>query len=276
MARGLSKSQLERYRLQGCCSPVTIMPGAEALAIRGHIEALESECGASLEPYLRENPHYVICCIDQVIRHPVLLDAVESVIGPDILVWASAFFIKEARTSTFVSWHQDARYWGLEPHDGVTAWIALTHSHRENGGMRFVPGSHFLDVREHDDTFAPDNILSRGQRVRGVEESGAMDVVLEPGQISLHHMRVVHSSGPNSGRDRRIGLAVNYMPPHVRQTMGSDFATLVRGVDRFGHFEPGRSPATDMEAEAIAFYHRVTARQMEILHHGAARRFGTR
>ena len=271
MARYLSDTQLQRYRLEGCCFPVTVMPKSEALAIRRRIEALESEHGTSLEPYLRENPHFVLCCIDRLIRHDTVLDAVECVIGPDILAWASAFFIKEAKSRSFVSWHQDARYWGLEPHHGVTAWIALTHSRPENGGMRFVPGSHLFDVIEHDDTFAPDNILSRGQQVRGVDDSAAIDVILEPGQISLHHMRVVHGSRPNPGEDRRLGLAVNYMPPHVRQTMGTDCATLVRGVDRFHHFEPGRSPAADMEPGALDFYERITARQMEILHRGAAR-----
>ena len=271
MAGHLSGAQLERYRLEGCCFPVTVMPRSRALAIRRRIEAIESEYGASLEPYLRENPHYVLCCIDRLVRHEAILDAVESLIGPDILVWASAFFIKEANSTSFVSWHQDARYWGLEPHDGVTAWIALSDSHPENGCMRFVPGSHVFEVLEHDDTFAPENILSRGQQVRGVDDSGAIDVILEPGQISLHHMRVVHGSRPNPGEDRRMGLAVNYMPPHVRQTTGPDCAMLVRGSDRFHHFESGRSPAADMEPDAIDFYHRVTERQLEILHRGATR-----
>ena len=270
MARPLSDPQLRHYRLEGCCFPVTVMPASEAVAICRQIERLESEFRTSLNPYLRENPHYVLCCIDRLIRHPAVLDAVESVIGPDILVWASAFFIKEARSERFVSWHQDARYWGLEPHDGVTAWIALTRSHAGNGGMRFVPGSHLSEVLEHDDTFAPDNILSRGQQVAEVDDSHAVDVILEPGQISLHHMRVVHGSGPNPSEERRLGLAVNYMPAHVRQTTGADCATLVRGIDRYGHFEPGRSPADDMESDALDFYHRVTDRQMEILHRGAA------
>ncbi len=270
MATHLSDAQLEQYRRTGCCFPVTVMPASEALAIRRRIEAVESEHGASLAPYLRENPHYVLRCIDRVVRHHAILDAVERIIGPDILVWASAFFIKDARSTSFVSWHQDARYWGLEPHDGVTAWMALSPSRPENGGMRFVPGSHLLDVLEHVDTFAPDNILSRGQQVRGVDDTAAVDVVLEPGQISLHHMRVVHGSGPNPGGDRRMGLAVNYMPAHVRQTMGPDCATLVRGVDRFHHFEPGRPPAADMAPDALDFYARITGRQMEILHRGAA------
>ena len=276
MASPLSDTHLQHYRLEGCCFPVTVMPESEALAIRRRIEALESERGASLKPYLRENPHYVLCCIDRLIRHDAILDAVESIIGPDILVWACAFFIKEAKSTSFVSWHQDARYWGLSPHDGVTAWIALTHSRPENGGMRYVPGSHLFDVLEHDDTFAPDNILSRGQQVRGVVDLNAIDVILEPGQISLHHMRVVHGSRPNPSEERRMGLAVNYMPPHVRQMTGPDCATLVRGVDRFGHFEPGRSPAADMEPDALDFYHRITERQMEILYRGATRSSVTR
>ena len=276
MAGHLSDAHMQHYRHEGCCFPITVMPRSQALAIRRQIEAAESEHGASLKPYLRENPHYVLCCIDRLIRHDAILDAVESIIGPDILAWACAFFIKEAKSTSFVSWHQDARYWGLEPHDGVTAWIALSPSGPENGGMRFVPGSHLFDVLEHDDTFAPDNILSRGQQAREVDDSGAIDVVLEPGQISLHHMRVVHGSRPNPSEDRRMGLAVNYMPPHVRQTMGPDCATLVRGVDRFHHFEPGRSPAADMEANALDFYHRITERQMEILHRGGARRSAIR
>ena len=276
MTGSLSDTQVRHYRLQGCCFPVTVIPESQALAIRQRIEAVESEYGPSLAPYLRENPHYVLCCIDRLIRHDVVLDAVERIIGPDILVWASAFFIKEAKSVSFVSWHQDARYWGLEPHDGVTAWIALTHSRRENGCMRFVPGSHLSDVLEHDDTFAPDNILSRGQQVGGVDDSCAVDVVLEPGQISLHHMRTVHGSRPNPSGDRRMGLAVNYMPPHVHQTMGPDCATLVRGDDRFHHFGPGRSPAADMEPDALDFHARATKRQMEILHRGAARHSATR
>ena len=272
----LSDRQLQHYRLEGCCFPITIMSKPEAMAIRRQIEAVESEHGASLEPYLRENPHYVLPCIDRLVRHEAILDAVESIIGSDILVWASAFFIKEAKSMSFVSWHQDARYWGLEPHDGVTAWIALSHSRPENGCMRFVPGSHLLDVLEHDDTFAPDNILSRGQQVQGVDDSGAIDVILGPGQISLHHMRVVHGSRPNPSEDRRVGLAVNYMPAHVRQTMGPDCATLVRGIDRYHHFEPGRPPAADMEPDALDFYDRITERQMEFLHRGAAQRPATR
>ena len=276
MLPGLSEAQLRQFRLQGCCFPVRAMPQSEALSLGRQVEAIESAHGPSLVPYLRENPHYVLRCIDRLVRHEAVLDAVESIIGADILVWASAFFIKAGRSARFVSWHQDARYWGLEPHDGVTAWIALTPSRPESGCMRFVPQSHLSGLLEHDDTYAPDNILSRGQRVSDVDDSAAIDVALEPGEISLHHMRVVHGSRPNASAGRRMGLAVNYMPPHVRQTTGPDCASLVRGVDRFHHFEPGRSPDADMEPKALAFYARVTDRQMEILHRGAGQRPATR
>ena len=275
MSRSLSREQVLHYRRRGCCFPLRVMSEPDARSLRRRVEALECEHGPTLAPYLRENPHFVLRCIDRLVRHEALLDAVGTIIGPDILVWASAFFIKAGRSARFVSWHQDARYWGLEPHDGVTAWIALTPSRPENGCMRFIPKSHLRDLLEHDDTHAPDNILTRGQQVRNVDDSGAIDVVLEPGEISLHHMRVVHGSRPNTSAGRRLGLAVNYMPPHVRQTTGPDCATLVRGVDRFRHFEPGRSPDADMEPEALAFYARITDRQMEILHRGAGRRPAT-
>lgn len=251
------------------------MSESEALALRRQVEAAEAEYGPSLKPYLRENPHYVLTFIDRVIRHEAVLDVVESIIGPDILVWASAFFIKEAETSSFVGWHQDARYWGLEPHDGVSAWVSFGHSRPANGCMRFIPGSHLVGLLEHDDTFAPDNILSRGQQVHELDESSATDVILKPGQISLHHMRVVHGSRSNPSAERRMGLAINYMPMHVRQTLGRDSATLVRGKDRLHHFEPGRAPDADMEPGALAFYERITNRQLEILYRGAAQHRAT-
>ena len=254
MARRLSEAQLQQYRRDGCCFPATVMSETEALALRRQVEVVESEYGPSLRPYLRENPHYVLSCIDRLIRHEIMLEAVESIIGPDILVWSSAFFIKEAHTSSFVGWHQDARYWGLEPHDGVSAWVSFGDSRPSNGCMRFIPGSHLVGILEHDDTFAPDNILSRGQQVHALDQSNATDVILKPGQISLHHMRVVHGSNPNPSAGRRMGLAINYLPPHVRQTMGPDSAILVRGTDGFQHFEPGRAPIEDMEPEALAFY----------------------
>ena len=272
MTRALSEAQLQQYRSDGCCFPIEVMGETEALALRRQVEAIESEYGASLRPYLRENPHYVLSCIDRLIRHEVILDAVERIIGADILVWSSAFFIKEARTPSFVGWHQDARYWGIEPHEGVSAWVSFGHSQPANGCMRFIPGSHLVGMLEHDDTFAPDNVLSRGQRVHELDESNATDVILKPGQISLHHMRVVHGSEPNTSGQRRMGLAINYMPAHVRQTMSPDAAILVRGRDRFQHFEPGRAPLENMEPEALAFYERITNRQLEILHHGAAQR----
>lgn len=209
--------------------------------------------------------------IDRVVRDDAILDAVQSIIGRDILVWSSSFFIKEPHTRNFVSWHQDARYWGLEPHDAVSAWLALSPSAPHNGCMRFIPGSHRLGMLDHHDSFDDENMLTRGQMIKDIDESRVVDVVLRPGQMSVHHMRVVHGSRSNSSDERRVGLTITYMPTHVRQTTGlRDFATLVRGDDRYHHFESGRPPAGDMEAETVAFYHRVYDTQQAVLYRGGA------
>ena len=170
-----------------------------------------------------------------------MLDAVEQVIGPNILVWGSSFFIKEPQNPSFVSWHQDSTYWGLEPADIVTAWVALSESIHENGAMRVIPGSHKLDQAPHRDTFAADNLLSRGQEIMvEVDESKAVELRLQPGEMSLHHVRLIHGSEPNPSTKRRIGFAIRYVPTYVRQAAGlRDSATLVRGVDRVPPFRAG-------------------------------------
>jgi len=162
------------------------------------------------------------------------------VLGPDILCWASGVFLKEPRDPAFVSWHQDAMYWGLDPADVVTAWVALTDSTARNGAMQVLPGSHRGALLAHNDTFAPDNLLSRGQEIAvPVDPALAVTLVLQAGEMSLHHVKLAHGSEANKSDDRRIGYAIRYVAPHVRQIGGArDTATLVRGVDRFGHFDP--------------------------------------
>ena len=190
--------------------------------------------------------------LDDLIRDPRILDAVEDLLGPD-LCWSSSFFIKEARDPAFVSWHQDSTYWGLSEPDVVTAWVALSESSIESGAMRMVPGTHTEQVA-HRNTFAPDNLLSRGQEIMvEVDEARAVDVVLHPGEMSLHHVRMFHGSPPNRSADRRIGYAIRYIPTHVRQIAGAgDTATLVRGVDAYHHFLPEEPPAADLDPAARA------------------------
>jgi len=275
MSKLLPRESVEQYRRDGFFFPVRVLSPAEARQYRARLEAVERERGGPLRGELRYKSHLLFTWLDTLVRHPPILDAVEELIGPDILCWGSGFFIKEARDSAFVSWHQDATYWGLSEPDVVTAWVAFSESSIESGAMRMVPGTHHEQVA-HRDTFAPDNLLSRGQEIMvDVDEAKAVDIVLHPGEMSLHHVRMFHGSPPNGSDDRRIGYAIRYIPTRIRQMAGErDSASLVRGVDRYGHFDPEQPPARDLAPEAVARHAAIMKRQGEILYRGtAAERF---
>ena len=273
MPNRLSSSEIERYRRDGCCFPIEALSPEEAGTCRERLEAAEARHGESMRAYLRDDPHYVFPFLYDLVFHAAVLDAVEDVIGPDILAWSSGFFTKDAGDRRIVSWHQDARYWGLEPPIGVSAWIAFSPSTPESGCMRFVPGTHRGDVVAHVDTFADDNMLTRGQAIADpVDERRAVDVTLRPGEMSLHHMKVFHGSRVNLSRDRRIGFAVTYIPTRVRQAVGqADEAILVRGTDAYGHFEPAPRPKADLAPEAVAYHAATLDRHSRVLYRGQQR-----
>jgi non-heme Fe2+,alpha-ketoglutarate-dependent halogenase len=168
-----------------------------------------------------------------------------------------------------VSWHQDATYWGLSSPDVMTVWIAFSPANRVSGCMKFVPGTHKVQV-QHADTFHQDNLLSRGQEIAvDVNEKDAVLAELQPGQASLHHVLLFHGSEPNRSDDRRIGLAIRYIPTHVKQAIGAkDWATLVRGIDTHRSFLPDHRPAHDLEPAALAFHKQVTEEQVRVLYRG--------
>lgn len=266
---GLAEDAALRYYRDGYVSPISVFSPAQALSYRAKLEAIEAS-GQLPAGALRSKCHLLLTWVDEIVRHDNVLDAVEGIIGPNILVWGTSFFIKEPRNKSFVSWHQDLTYWGLEPPDIVTAWIALSPSTRENGAMRVLPASHTAEVLPHTDTFAADNLLSRGQEIRvDVDERKAVALELEPGQMSLHHVKLIHGSEPNPSPHRRIGLAVRYIPTHVRQTAGMlDSAMLVRGVDSFSYFHPEERPGADLAPSAIAHHAEVTSAASRILMRG--------
>jgi non-haem Fe2+, alpha-ketoglutarate-dependent halogenase len=268
----LSAEAVRHYHEEGYYSKVRVLSAAEAAQVRRHLEQYEG-AGGTLSGPLRHKTHLLFTWLDELIRRPSILDAVEEIVGPNILCWGTSFFIKEARTPSFVSWHQDSTYWGLEPPDIVTAWVAISESTLENGAMRVVPGTHIGDQLAHRDTFAQDNMLSRGQEIAvEVDGSKAVDLVLQPGEMSLHHVRLIHGSEPNPSARRRIGFAIRYLPTHVRQTVGArDFATLVRGVDTYHNFEDEQRPDADMSPAARAFHARVTGVQQQVLMRETAR-----
>jgi non-haem Fe2+, alpha-ketoglutarate-dependent halogenase len=221
---------------------------------------------------MRHKVHLLFTWANELARHPKILDAVEDVIGPDILCWSTTFFTKEARSPSFVSWHQDATYWGLSTDDVITAWVAFADAPVESGAMKFWPGSHLRNQLEHRDTFAADNLLSRGQEIAvDVPAGEGVDVVLKAGEMSLHHVLLVHGSGPNTTDDRRIGYAIRYIPPHVRQLKVRDSAMLVRGHDRHGNFDLEPGPRADLDAAAIAAHHDAVERSAKALYAGTER-----
>lgn len=262
----LTEAALRQYREQGYYAPVRVMPGEEAAALRRRLEDFEAGAGI-LSGKLRHKSHLLFTWLNDLVRHPRILDAVEDIVGPNILCWGSSFFIKEARNPGFVSWHQDSTYWGLDPADVVTAWVALSDSKAANGAMRVIPGTHLMDQVPHRDTFRTENLLSRGQEIMvEVDESRAAMLELQAGEMSLHHVRLIHGSDPNPSDLRRIGFAIRYIPTSVRQVAGAhDSATLVRGVDTYGHFDAEERPDADMSPRAVAYHAAVTGAHAAIL-----------
>jgi len=269
MPKALTEDQIAAYEREGYLAPVPVMSEAEARALRRTLEAIEAGTGGPLRGDIRHKAHLLFPFLADLIRHPAILDAIEDVLGPDILCWNTNFFIKEADTPSFVSWHQDSTYWGLSSPDVCTAWVALTPSNLDNGAMAVIPKTHTQDQIPHRDTFDRHNLLTRGQEVAvAVDESDAVPLVLKAGEMSLHHVRLVHGSPPNLSHDRRIGFAIRYIPTSIYQLEGTDSATLVRGKDRFGHFELEPRPERDMQDDMLALHRRLTERAAQILYRG--------
>jgi hypothetical protein len=271
MAKVLTRQQAEQFARDGYAFPFRVVDGATAKSYRDRLEALAAKEGGKLSRATNQKPHLLLPWLNELVRHPRILDAVEDVLGPDLFCWASGFFWKPANDPAYISWHQDATYWGLSSPDVVTAWLAFTPSTVQAGCMRVVPGSHRRQL-EHADTFAADNLLSRGQEVAAeVDENEAVDIVLAPGEMSLHHVLIVHGSEPNRADHPRIGYAIRYVAAHVRQISGvKDSATLVRGADRYGNFEHEPSPRADFDPEMVAYHAEVLRRSEQILYGGAA------
>jgi non-haem Fe2+, alpha-ketoglutarate-dependent halogenase len=264
--KNLTDDAVQQYRDTGYLAPIRVLSTEQADRIRTRLEAFEADAGP-LAGKLRQKSHLLFTWLNDLIRHERILDSVEDIIGPDILCWGTSFFIKEPRNPAYVSWHQDSTYWGLDPADIVTAWIALSDSTTDNGAMRVVPGSHTMAQVPHRDTFRPQNLLSRGQEIMvDVDAATARTLVLKAGEMSLHHVRLIHGSDPNPSDTRRIGFAIRYLPTYVRQVAGThDWATLVRGVDRYGNFELEQRPDADMSESAQAYHAAVIGGHSKIL-----------
>lgn len=246
----------------GYAGPVNVFSAAEAADLRARTEAVEAANG---QIHYIVKPTILLTAAADIATDPRLLNAVETVLGPDILLWDSAFVIKEPGTESFVSWHQDLTFWGLDKASGaLSAWVALSIADETAGCMRFVPGSHLAGQMRHAEAGEDANILSRGQTIE--TDHPGVPCPLQPGQMSLHHSLCLHASAPNRGTDRRIGLVLNYIRPDVLQTvMDGDTALLVRGEDRYGHFAHEPRATIDFAPDCVAFQARIAeARGVEI------------
>ena len=272
----LSSETSQRYWDDGYLFPIDVLSPAEAAEARRELEAIEAKwldngLPLPLNTYKRVNAHLVLPMAARLSTHPAVLDVVEGILGPDILVYAAEFFIKEPRTTQIVSMHQDLTYWGLGATENlVTAWIALSPSTPLSGCMDFVRASHKNAILPHEDTFDANNLLSRGQEVRvDVAETDKVAIEIHPGQISLHHGLTIHGSGPNRSDDRRIALVVRYCTPDVAQEVGDkDFAMPARGADTKGNFTHVAAPTADFTRESLDLYEEIRQAQAKVMMRG--------
>ncbi len=245
----------KRYQEDGFVSPVKLFDAGATALHRKQMEAVETNFGPL---HYKSKMHTLLNFAAEAATDPVVLDIVEQLIGPDILLFDVTYIIKEANSPSHVSWHQDLTYWGLSNDRQVSMWLALSPATEVSGCMRMVPGSHKRGKLEHTDTNDESNVLFRGQSVTGVAEDQAVLCPLQPGEASFHHGWTLHASMPNNSQDRRIGLNVQYIHPSARQTLHDlDTATLVRGVDHHDHYKPDIFATGGMEPNAVKHHERL-------------------
>ena len=276
MARVLDAEAISAYRDDGFICPITMMSREEARHCRDQLESFEEEhgrvfsesrehAGESLTGSYRFKSHLLMKWLADIVHHPRILDVVEDLIGPDLLCWTTHWFIKEAGTPHYVSWHQDSNYWGLDTDCLVSVWLALSRSNADSGCVRVLPGSHTETSMIHIDTYQEHNMLTRGQEIRGIDEGAAVNLLVEPGEAAIFDYRLAHASYPNRSDDRRIGIGIRYIRPETRQKLRSwDSAMLVRGEDRYGHFELEPSPRCDFDPVTVEIHQRADVAQREV------------
>ena len=268
----LNSNQLKQYNEEGYVAPLDILTKEEALDARNEIELIEKEMPNEIDKSGRYNVHLISPKLDSIVHNSKILDVVESIIGKNILVCSTTLFIKNPNEEGFVSYHQDAKYIGLEPHNWITAWVALTDSFEENGCMKMWPKSH-LKIKDHNEKFNKENLLTRGQTVENVPENETKLVELKAGQMSLHHPKIVHGSGINRSNDRRIGFVIqSYIGTNVKQTLGKNSVQLARGEDKFNYHEVIKRTDVLMSKKNISLKNRENKYLQEIFYKGSSQK----
>ena len=270
----------ESYARDGFVFPVDVVDVEEARALRADLEAGEAELADDPErlALLRSYPDRLLPAFDALIRNDKAIAAASAVLGPDLMVWSASLFTKEARSPKIVSWHQDLTYWGLDDAEETTCWVALSPATLASGCMKFVPASHKEQIVPHVDTFDANNLLSRGQEIAvEVNEEDGVAVELQPGQASIHHGHLFHASGPNTTNERRIGVAIRFIKPSMKQRSGDrSLVALVSGEDRYGHFTIAEPPQTRLAETDFDLCRRDAEIKRRVLYEGADANRGKR
>ena len=264
----LTPQQVESYHHNGFLFPIPALTPAEIATCLAGLDRLETELGspvAEADINWRSHAYAHSPWFNALIRHPRILDAVEAVIGPNILVWTSTFFIKEPGSPTFAAWHQDGTYFGLDPHEQVCAWVALTDASEQAGCMEMLSSRGAPRQMRHAALGLANSINRAGQTVtEPLDDASPVAMALPAGSFSLHHELAVHRSAPNNASHRRVGIGLNYMPTHVRVDGPVRLhAMLVRGKDTYGHFDLIDPPLAERDGAALAVHQRVSDRYRE-------------
>jgi non-haem Fe2+, alpha-ketoglutarate-dependent halogenase len=266
--KALIPEQAASYRHNGFLYPIPALTPADIATCLAGLDRLESELGAPVadaDIKWRSHAYAHSPWFNELVRHPRILDAIEDVIGPDILVWTSTFFIKEPHSETFAAWHQDGAYFGLEPSEQVCAWVALTDASKEAGCMEMLSSRGAPRMLQHTPMGLRHSINRAGQTiVEQFDKSNPTAMALKAGEFSLHHEFAVHRSAPNNASHRRVSIGINYLPPHVRVNGPVRLkAMLVRGADRYGYWDLIDPPASERDAAALATHLQVSERYRE-------------
>ena len=269
----LSLNQLQEYKDNGCVAPIDVLSKDEAFEIRKEIENIENKWPDELKGFGRNYVHMISPTLDKVCHNSKILDVVESIIGKNILICGTTLFIKNPQEKGFVSFHQDATYIGLEPHNWVTAWLAITDSNEVNGCMRMWSGSHKDRNKHHEQKYDEGNLLTRGQTVENVPIDKTTPLILKAGQMSLHHPTIVHGSGLNKSNDRRIGFVIqSYIGSDVAQVLGKIYVQQARGDDAFKYHQHTKRPNFLMDLEDIQVRKKANEDLQKIFYTGSTKK----
>lgn len=239
----LPADKVAQWTYDGFLSPFPLLDEQELQACRAGVARFEAWLGSPINAHAdmkwRTMPYLLMPWAARLARDPRILDKVEDLLGPDILIFTSTFFIKEPHSRTIAAWHQDSTYYGIEPKEEVTVWVALTEANEAAGCMDALSFKGRPRQLSHVSRVVKDSVNRAGQVItEPLDESAPVPMPLRPGWFSMHHGLCPHRSGPNTSSHRRIGLGLNYIPTHARPSgTVRQAAMLVRGTDRYGHFD---------------------------------------